>query len=189
MVDFSCALKLSMPYTVLSAIREAGENNITVKGGKFLEAVAQADTIVFDKTGTLTHAAPKVVAVKTFGGWTQREILKIGACLEEHYPHSMANSVVKKAKEEGIRHDEMHTKVQYIVAHGIASTIADIGQKAIIGFIMIFNGSLIAAGAAGLMAPATSSLLHNTSTIVIGLHSMTDLNVTETKKSSTGKPL
>lgn len=133
MVDFSCALKLSMPLTVLSAIREAGGHNMTVKGGKFLEAVAKADTIVFDKTGTLTHATPKVVRIECFGSWKPKQALKIAACLEEHYPHSIANAVVRKAEEEGIPHREMHTKVEYVVAHGIASTITKTGEKAVIG--------------------------------------------------------
>jgi heavy metal translocating P-type ATPase len=131
MVDFSCALKLSMPLAVLSAIREAGNYNISVKGGKFLEAVAQADTIVFDKTGTLTHAAPAVVAIETFDGAEEQEVLKIAACLEEHFPHSIANAVVNEAKVRGIDHAEMHTEVKYVVAHGIASEIS--GKRAVIG--------------------------------------------------------
>ncbi len=131
MVDFSCALKLSMPLSVLSAIREAGINNMTVKGGKFLEAVANADTVVFDKTGTLTHATPTVVGIDTFGGMSEADALRIAACLEEHYPHSIANAVVAEAKRRGIEHKEMHSEVQYVVAHGIASAIN--GRKAIIG--------------------------------------------------------
>ena len=131
MVDFSCALKLSMPLAVLSAMRECGSYHITVKGGKYLEALANADTIVFDKTGTLTHATPTVVQVVPFGTRTEDEILGIAACLEEHYPHSMANAVVQAASARGIRHDEMHSEVQYVVAHGIASTIG--GEKAVIG--------------------------------------------------------
>lgn len=131
MVDFSCALKLSMPLSVLSAIREAGEYDISVKGGKFLEAVAAADTIVFDKTGTLTCATPEVVQIETFDGISEREALQIAACLEEHYPHSIANAVVAEAKKRNIRHDEMHSKVQYVVAHGISSVIDE--KKAIIG--------------------------------------------------------
>lgn len=131
MVDFSCALKLSIPLSVLSAIREAGEYNISVKGGKFLEAVASADTIVFDKTGTLTCATPQVVRIETFDGFDERAALKISACLEEHYPHSIANAVVAEAKRRNIRHDEMHSKVQYVVAHGISSLIEE--KKAIIG--------------------------------------------------------
>ena len=131
MVDFSCALKLSMPLAVLSAMRECGSYHITVKGGKYLEALANADTIVFDKTGTLTHATPTVVQVVPFGTRTEDEILQIAACLEEHYPHSMANAVVQAASAKGIRHDEMHSEVQYVVAHGIASQIG--GEKAVIG--------------------------------------------------------
>ncbi len=131
MVDFSCALKLSMPLAVLSAMRECGSYHITVKGGKYLEALANADTIVFDKTGTLTHATPTVVQVVPFGTRTEGEVLGIAACLEEHYPHSMANAVVQAASARGIRHDEMHSEVQYVVAHGIASTIG--GEKAVIG--------------------------------------------------------
>ena len=131
MVDFSCALKLSMPLSVLSAIREAGSRHMSVKGGKFLEAVAAADTIVFDKTGTLTHATPKVVRIETFGGEDEMECLRIAACLEEHFPHSIANAVVREAQERGISHDEMHSKVEYVVAHGIASEID--GLKAVIG--------------------------------------------------------
>ena len=131
MVDFSCALKLSMPLSVLSAIREAGNYNISVKGGKFLEAVAAADTIVFDKTGTLTHATPRVVAIETFGGIEEEEALRIAACLEEHYPHSIANAVVDEALKRHILHEEKHSKVQYVVAHGISSLIE--GKKAIIG--------------------------------------------------------
>ena len=131
MVDFSCALKLSMPLAVLSAMSEASRFHVTVKGGKYLEAVAQADTIVFDKTGTLTHATPTVVQVVPFGTRTEDEVLQIAACLEEHYPHSMANAVVQAAAAKGIRHDEMHSEVQYVVAHGIASQIG--GEKAVIG--------------------------------------------------------
>ena len=131
MVDFSCALKLSMPLAVLSAMRECGTAHITVKGGKYLEALANADTIVFDKTGTLTHATPTVVQVVPFGTRTEDEVLQIAACLEEHYPHSMANAVVQAASAKGIRHDEMHSEVQYVVAHGIASQIG--GEKAVIG--------------------------------------------------------
>ena len=132
MVDFSCALKLSMPLSVLSAIREAGEHGISVKGGKFLEAVAEAKTIVFDKTGTLTHATPSVVDVVTFDGTDATEDLRIAACLEEHYPHSIANAIVRCAGERGIRHDEMHSKVEYVVAHGISSRLEG-HEKAVIG--------------------------------------------------------
>lgn len=131
MVDFSCALKLSMPLAVLSAMREAAGNDITVKGGKYLEAVAEASTIVFDKTGTLTEAKPSVADVVTFRGRDRDEMLRIAACLEEHFPHSMAAAVVRKAKEKGLEHNEMHTKVEYIVAHGIASRIGE--ERVIIG--------------------------------------------------------
>lgn len=123
MVDFSCALKLSMPLSVLSAIREAQTYDIGVKGGKFLEAAAQAQTIVFDKTGTLTKACPQVAAIYTFDGTSETEALRLAACLEEHYPHSVANAVVNEAKKRGIRHDEMHSEVKYVVAHGIASAV------------------------------------------------------------------
>ncbi|MEE3480523.1 MAG: heavy metal translocating P-type ATPase [Lachnospiraceae bacterium] len=131
MVDFSCALKLSMPLTVISAMREAGAYDITVKGGKYLEAAAKAETLVLDKTGTLTHACPKVVALYTFNGTDETEALRIAACLEEHFPHSVANAVVAEAEARGIDHEEMHTKVDYIVAHGIASTVG--GKRAVIG--------------------------------------------------------
>ena len=131
MVDFSCALKLAMPITVLSAIREAGENHITLKWGKFLEAVADADTIVFDKTGTLTKATPTVKDVVVFGEYPKEEALRIAACLEEHFPHSMAKAVVDAAKERNLSHEEMHSKVEYIVAHGISSYIND--KKVVIG--------------------------------------------------------
>lgn len=131
MVDYSCALKLAMPVTVLSAIREAGSLHMTVKGGKFLEAVSQADTIVFDKTGTLTKAHPTVVDVVSFNGNTKDELLRIAACLEEHFPHSIANAVVEAAKEKGLIHEEMHSKVEYVVAHGIASGIGN--SKVVIG--------------------------------------------------------
>ena len=131
MVDFSCALKLSMPLAVLSAMRECGSYHITVKGGKYLEALSQADTIVFDKTGTLTRATPQVVEVVPFSGCNEREVLQLAACLEEHFPHSMANAVVRAAKERGISHEEMHSEVEYIVAHGIASRVG--GQRVVIG--------------------------------------------------------
>ena len=123
MVDFSCALKLAMPLAVLSAMRAAGREHITVKGGKFLEAVAQADTIVFDKTGTLTHACPQVAQVVPFHGKDETEMLRLAACLEEHFPHSMANAVVEEARRRGLRHEERHAKVEYLVAHGIASSV------------------------------------------------------------------
>ena len=131
MVDFSCALKLAMPISVLAAIREANAHHITVKGGKFLEAVAEADTIVFDKTGTLTKAQPTVVDVVSFNGDSKENLLRLAACMEEHFPHSMAKAVMDAAKERGLTHEEMHSNVEYIVAHGI-STMVD-GRKAIIG--------------------------------------------------------
>ena len=131
MVDFSCALKLAMPISVLSAIREAQSHHITVKGGKFLEAVAAADTIVFDKTGTLTKAKPTVKDIAVFNGRSKDEMLRIAACLEEHFPHSMAKAVVTAAKQRSLDHDEMHSKVNYIVAHGISSSIDN--HKVIIG--------------------------------------------------------
>ena len=131
MVDFSCALKLAMPISVLSAIREAGQRNITVKGGKFLEAVAEADTIVFDKTGTLTKAKPTVKEIVPFGDYPEEECLRIAACLEEHFPHSMAKAVVDAAKKRNLYHEEMHSKVEYVVAHGISSYIDS--RKVVIG--------------------------------------------------------
>lgn len=131
MVDFSCALKLAMPIAVLSAIREAGQNGITVKGGKYLEAVAEADIVVFDKTGTLTKAKPIVKEVIVFGDYPEPEALRIAACLEEHFPHSMAKAVVDAAKRRSLYHEEMHSKVEYIVAHGISSYIE--GKKTVIG--------------------------------------------------------
>lgn len=131
MVDFSCALKLAMPISVLAAIREANAHKITVKGGKFLEAVAEADTIVFDKTGTLTKAQPTVVDVVSFNGDSGDDLLRLAACMEEHFPHSMAKAVMDAAKNRGLTHEEMHSKVEYIVAHGISTTID--GRKAVIG--------------------------------------------------------
>ncbi len=131
MVDFSCALKLAMPLAVLSAMREASMYHITVKGGKFLEAVAQADTIVFDKTGTLTHACPVVARVIPFGGHSADDMLRVAACLEEHFPHSMANAVVRAARERNLAHEEMHSQVEYIVAHGISSMVEN--KKVVIG--------------------------------------------------------
>lgn len=131
MVDFSCALKLSMPLAVLSAMRECSTHKITVKGGKFLEAVAQADTIVFDKTGTLTLAKPKVADVLCFNGYDRVTVLRYAACLEEHFPHSVANAIVRQAADEGLTHEEMHSKVEYIVAHGIASMVD--GKRIVIG--------------------------------------------------------
>ena len=131
MVDFSCALKLAMPISVISAMRECTAKGITVKGGKFLEAVAQADTIVFDKTGTLTHSSPRVAQIVTFGGNEESEMLRLAACLEEHYPHSIANAVVEEARLRGLDHEERHSTVEYVVAHGISSTVD--GKKAVIG--------------------------------------------------------
>ena len=131
MVDFSCALKLSMPLAVLSAIRECGTAHITVKGGKYLEALAKADTIVFDKTGTLTRATPQVVDIIPFSNSEKDDVLRLAACLEEHFPHSMANAVVRAAREQGLSHEEMHSEVEYIVAHGIASRVG--GERVVIG--------------------------------------------------------
>ena len=131
MVDFSCALKLSMPIAVLSAMRESSQYGISVKGGRFLEAVSKADTIVFDKTGTLTYATPQVAKIVTFGGRSEEEMLRLAACLEEHYPHSLANAVVEEAKRRGLRHEEYHSNVEYVVAHGISSTVEN--HKVIIG--------------------------------------------------------
>ena len=147
MVDFSCALKLAMPLAVLSAMREAGRAHITVKGGKFLEAVAAADTIVFDKTGTLTHACPRVAQVVSFGTKEEAEMLRLAACLEEHFPHSMANAVVEEAKRRGLRHEEYHSKVEYLVAHGIASTVDE--ERVLIGsahFVFEDEGCVIPEG-------------------------------------------
>ncbi len=131
MVDFSCALKLAMPIAVLSAMRESNDYNISVKGGRFLEAVANANTVVFDKTGTLTYATPKVAEIVTFGNHTENEMLRLAACLEEHYPHSMANAVVDEAKKRGLSHEEYHSEVKYVVAHGISSAVNN--KKVIIG--------------------------------------------------------
>ena len=144
MVDFSCALKLSMPIAVLSAMRECSSYHISVKGGRFLEAVAQADTVVFDKTGTLTYAVPTVQDVVPFGGHDAQEMLRLAACLEEHYPHSMATAVVEEAKRRGLRHEEYHSKVEYLVAHGIASTVDE--ERVLIGsahFIFEDEGCVI----------------------------------------------
>lgn len=144
MVDFSCALKLAMPLAVLSAMREAGKKQITVKGGKFLETAAQADTIVFDKTGTLTRACPQVTQVIPFDGQEESEMLRLAACLEEHFPHSMANAVVEEAKRRGLTHEEDHSRVEYLVAHGIASTVN--GRRVLIGsahFIFEDEGCVI----------------------------------------------
>ena len=131
MVDFSCALKLAMPLSVLSAMREAGARHMTVKGGRYLEAIAQADTIVFDKTGTLTHACPRVVDVVPFGGRKPDDMLRLAACLEEHFPHSMATAVVQEARSRGLAHEEMHSEVEYLVAHGIVSAVS--GTRVLVG--------------------------------------------------------
>jgi heavy metal translocating P-type ATPase len=146
MVDFSCALKLAMPISVLSAIREASCYDINVKGGKYLEAIAEADTIVFDKTGTLTKASPVVADVISFNGQSEAELLRIAACLEEHFPHSMANAVVNAASKVNLIHEEMHSKVEYVVAHGISSSID--GKKVVIGsyhFVFEDEGCVIPA--------------------------------------------
>ena len=131
MVDFSCALKLAIPIAVLSAMRESSGHRISVKGGRFLEAVAKADTIVFDKTGTLTYATPKVAQIVTFGNYKEPDMLRLAACLEEHYPHSMANAVVEEARVRGLSHEEYHSQVQYVVAHGISSMVE--GRSVLIG--------------------------------------------------------
>lgn len=147
MVDFSCALKLAIPISVLSAIREAGSYQITVKGGKFLEKVAQADTIIFDKTGTLTRAQPTVVDVVPFCQESPDNLLRIAACMEEHFPHSMARAVVQAARDRGLTHEETHSKVEYIVAHGISSMVE--GRKVVIGsyhFVFEDEGCRIPAG-------------------------------------------
>ena len=147
MVDFSCALKLSMPIAVLSAMRESSSHHISVKGGRFLEAVAQANTVVFDKTGTLTYATPTVAKIVTFGGNEESEMLRLAACLEEHYPHSMANAVVEEAKARGLTHEEYHSEVQYIVADGISSMVDE--KKVLIGsahFVFEDEGCRIPAG-------------------------------------------
>lgn len=161
MVDFSCALKLSMPVSVLSAMKEAGNYGITVKGGKFLEAVAEADTIVFDKTGTLTYARPTVAMVVPFGGNEENEMLRMAACLEEHYPHSMANAVVEEAKTRGLLHEERHSKVEYVVAHGISSIYE--GEKVLIGsyhFIFQDEGCVIPEGEEELFAGLPEEYSH-----------------------------
>lgn len=131
MVDYSCALKLAMPISVMSAMRECSDHQINVKGGKFLEAVSEADTIVFDKTGTLTYATPRVKDIITFDGRSKTEMLRLAACLEEHFPHSIANAVVEEARKRGISHKEMHAKVEYVIAHGIASSVND--ERVVIG--------------------------------------------------------
>lgn len=147
MVDYSCALKLSVPLAVLSAIKEARSYGISIKGGKFMEAVSEADTIVFDKTGTLTYAVPQLVDVVAFGGNAPDEMLRVAACLEEHYPHSMANAIVRGAQEKGLHHEELHTKVEYIVAHGVSSHVGE--KKVVIGsyhFVMEDEHCTIPAG-------------------------------------------
>jgi len=149
MVDYSCAMKLSMPLAVLSAIKEARECGISIKGGKFMEIVSEADTIIFDKTGTLTYATPKLMEVVTFGGVSSDEMLRIAACLEEHYPHSVANAIVNGALDKDLKHDEIHSKVEYIVAHGVSSFIGN--KKAVIGsyhFVMEDEGAVIPEGEA-----------------------------------------
>lgn len=199
MVDFSCALKLSMPLAVLSAMRECGSYHITVKGGKYLETLAKADTIVFDKTGTLTRATPQVVDVVPFSGCSEREVLQLAACLEEHFPHSMANAVVRAAKERGIDHEEMHSEVEYIVAHGIASRVG--GERVVIGshhFIFEDEGCTIPAGEKQKfddLSPAFSHLYMAAGGVLVGviciadplrpeaaevLHSLRKLGVTNT---------
>ena len=147
MVDFSCALKLSMPIAVLSAMKEASAYHISVKGGRFLEAVSQAETFVFDKTGTLTHAMPRVAQIVTFGGKNEAEMLRLAACLEEHYPHSMAKAVVAEAERRSLRHEERHSKVDYIVAHGVSSSVGS--EKVVIGsqhFVFEDEGCVLPAG-------------------------------------------
>lgn len=147
MVDFSCALKLAMPISVLSAMREGSVNGITIKGGKHMEAVAEADTIIFDKTGTLTKATPKVAGVVTFNGRDENEMLRLSACLEEHYPHSIANAVVAEAARKELRHEEEHSEVEYVVAHGISSRIRE--KKVVIGshhFVFEDEGCIVPEG-------------------------------------------
>ena len=147
MVDFSCALKLSMPLAVLSAMRESSGYHISVKGGRFMEAVANADTVVFDKTGTLTYATPTVAKVVSFDGYSASEMLRLAACLEEHYPHSMANAVVEEARRLGLDHKEYHSQVEYVVAHGISSSVED--KKVVIGsahFVFEDEGCVVPAG-------------------------------------------
>ena len=161
MVDFSCALKLAMPIAVLSAMRESAQFHISVKGGRFLENIAKADTVVFDKTGTLTYATPRVAKVVPFGGHEEAEMLRLAACLEEHYPHSMANAVVEEAKRRGLAHQEYHSQVQYIVAHGISSMVE--GEKVIIGsshFVFEDEGCVIPDGEEGLFQSLDPSYSH-----------------------------
>ena len=161
MVDFSCALKLSMPIAVLSAMRESNQYHIAVKGGRFLEAVAKADTIVFDKTGTLTYAAPRVAEIVTFGGRAEDDMLRLAACLEEHYPHSLANAVVEEARARGLTHEEYHSSVEYVVAHGISSTVE--GHKVVIGsyhFVFEDEGCCIPAGEEDRFAALSAAYSH-----------------------------
>ena len=161
MVDFSCALKLSMPIAVLSAMRESNQYHIAVKGGRFLEAVAKADTIVFDKTGTLTYAAPQVAEIVTFGGRAEDDMLRLAACLEEHYPHSLANAVVEEARARGLNHEEYHSSVEYVVAHGISSTVE--GHKVVIGsyhFVFEDEGCCIPAGEEDRFAALSAAYSH-----------------------------
>ena len=161
MVDFSCALKLAIPIAVLSAMRESSGHHISVKGGRFLESVAKADTIVFDKTGTLTYAAPTVAQVVPFGGHSEPEMLRLAACLEEHYPHSMANAVVEEARKRGLSHEEYHSQVQYGVAHGISSMVE--GKKVLIGsahFVFEDEGCRIPAGEEAAFAALPDAYSH-----------------------------
>ena len=161
MVDFSCALKLAIPIAVLSAMRESSGHHISVKGGRFLESVAKADTIVFDKTGTLTYAAPTVAQVVPFGGHREPEMLRLAACLEEHYPHSMANAVVEEARKRGLSHEEYHSQVQYVVAHGISSMVE--GKKVLIGsahFVFEDEGCRIPAGEEAAFAALPDAYSH-----------------------------
>ena len=161
MVDFSCALKLAIPIAVLSAMRESSGHHISVKGGRFLESVAKADTIVFDKTGTLTYAAPTVAQVVPFGGHREPDMLRLAACLEEHYPHSMANAVVEEARKRGLSHEEYHSHVQYVVAHGISSMVE--GKKVLIGsahFVFEDEGCRIPAGEEAAFAALPDAYSH-----------------------------
>ena len=161
MVDFSCALKLAIPIAVLSAMRESSGHHISVKGGRFLESVAKADTIVFDKTGTLTYAAPPVAQVVPFGGHSEPDMLRLAACLEEHYPHSMANAVVEEARKRGLSHEEYHSQVQYVVAHGISSMVE--GKKVLIGsahFVFEDEGCRIPAGEEAAFAALPDAYSH-----------------------------
>ena len=161
MVDFSCALKLAIPIAVLSAMRESSGHHISVKGGRFLESVAKADTIVFDKTGTLTYAAPTVAQVVPFGGHSELEMLRLAACLEEHYPHSMANAVVEEARKRGLSHEEYHSQVQYVVAHGISSMVE--GKKVLIGsahFVFEDEGCRIPTGEEAAFAALPDAYSH-----------------------------